>query len=167
MRYVWSAEGLATRYEGFRALLSAVVIVVGLGLAGDVGHAGVESNVWEATGDIEGVWSWVADSPADEAWSGEPVASFFEIKQVNSELLARVMLRNHTGSSIERVTYISFVDGQLSLETESGTEFQGLLNSDGTAIEGTLAGNGFRSNVSLKRVATRKQPQVMVPLRDA
>jgi hypothetical protein len=55
----------------------------------------------------------------------------------------------------------------LNLETEDGTEFQGLLSADGRAIEGTIAWNGFRSNVSLVRVVTRKQPQVMVPLRDA
>ena len=167
MRYVWSADGLATRNEGIRTLLSAVVIVVGTWLAGDVGQAGLEGNVFEVTGDIVGVWSWVAESPADDGWSGDPVASYFEFKQVDSGLMARVMLMNRTGSSIERVTHISFENGQLCLETEDGTEFQGLLSPDGSAIEGTIAWGGFRSHVSLERVVTRKQPQVMVPLRDA
>ncbi len=167
MRYVWSADGLATRNEGIRTLLSAVVIVVGTWLAGDVGQAGLEGNVFEATGDIVGVWSWVADSPADAGWSGDPVASYFEFKKVDSDLIARVMLRDCKGSSIERVTHVSFKNGKLSLETEDGTEFNGLLSPDGHAIEGTIAWDGFSSNVSLERVVTRKQPQVMVPLRDA
>lgn len=167
MRYVWSADGLATRNEGLKTLLSAVVIVVGTWLAGDVGQAGLEGNVFEATGNIVGVWSWVAESPADEGWSGNPVASFFEFKQVDSGLMARVMLRDRSGSSIERVTHITFENGKLRLETEDGIEFQGLLSPDGHVIEGTIARNGFRSKVSLERVVTRKQPQVMVPLRDA
>lgn len=167
MRYIWSAEGSATRNEGPKTLLSAVVIVVGTWLAGDVGQTGPEGNVFEATGNIVGVWSWVAVSPADEAWSGDPVASYFEFKQLKSGLTARVMLRNGTGSSIERVTYISFENGQLCLETAGGTEFKGFLRPDGGAIEGTIAWDGFRSNVSLERVVTRKQAQVMVPLRDA
>ena len=50
MRYIWSADGLATRNEGLKTLLSAVVIVVGTWLAGDVGQAGLEGNVFEATG---------------------------------------------------------------------------------------------------------------------
>jgi len=167
MRYVWSAEGLVTPNEGLRTLLSAVVIVVGTWLAGDAGQAGLEGNVFEATGDIVGVWSWVAESPGDDTWSGDPVASFFEFKQVDSRLMARVMLRDRSGSSIERVTQLSFENGELCLETASGTEFKGLLTSDGRAIEGTIVGDGFRSNVSLERVVTRKHAQVMVPLRDA
>jgi hypothetical protein len=167
MRYVWSAHGLATRNEGLRTLLSAVVIVVGTWLAGDVGQTGLEGNVYEATGDIVGVWSWVAESPADEAWSDDPVASFFEFKEVNSNLMARVMLRDRTGSSIERVTSISFENGELCLVTSGGTEFKGLLSPDGHAIEGTIESDGFRSTVSLERVVTRKHAQVMVPLRDA
>ena len=48
MRYIWSADGLATRNERLKTLLSAVVIVVGTWLAGDVGQAGLEGNVFEA-----------------------------------------------------------------------------------------------------------------------
>ncbi len=167
MRYIWSRDGLATRNEGLRTLLSAVVIVVGTWLTGEVGQTGLESNAFEAAGDIEGVWTWVAESPADKAWSGDPVASFFEFRQVDSGLMARVMLQNRSGSSIEKVTHISFENGRLSLETAGGTEFHGRLSADGRAIDGTIAWDGFRSNVSLERVVTRKRPQVMVPLRDA
>ncbi len=167
MRYVWSRNGLATHHEGLRTLLSAVVIVMGTWLTGEVGQTGLESNAFEATGDIVGVWRWVAESPADRAWSGDPVASFFEFTQVGSGLMARVMLRDRMGSSIEDVTHISFENGRLWLETAGGTEFHGRLSADGRAIEGTFARNGFRSNVSLERVVTRKRPQVMVPLRAA
>lgn len=59
MRYIWSRDGLATHNEGLRTLLSAVLIVVGTWLAGEVGQTGLESNVIEATGDIVGVWTWV------------------------------------------------------------------------------------------------------------
>ena len=167
MRYKWSGDGLATHNEGLRTLLSAVVIVVGTWLAGEVGQTGLESNAFEATGDIVGVWTWVAESPADRAWSGDPVVSFFEFRQADSGLMARVMLRSRTGSSIEDVTDISFENGRLWLETAGGTEFRGRLSADGRAIDGTLAWEGFRSTVSLERVVTRKRPQVMVPLRDA
>jgi hypothetical protein len=162
MRYVRSNDN-----EGFRALLSAVVIVVGTWLAGEVGQAGLESNVFEVTGDIVGVWTWVAESPADEARSDYPVASFFEFRQADSGLMARVMLRDEAGSSIEKVTSLTFENGQLCLATAGGTEFTGRLSADGRVIDGTIAWNGVRSAASLERVATRKRPQVMVPLRDA
>jgi hypothetical protein len=167
MRYVRSGVGLATHNEGLKTLLSAVVIVVGTWLAGEVGQTGLERSAFEATGDIVGVWTWVAETPADRAWSGDPVASFFEFRQVDSGLVARVMLGDRTGSSIEEVTHISFKNGRLCLATAGGTEFNGRLSADGRAIDGTIAWDGFRSNVSLERVVTRKRPQVMVPLRDA
>ncbi|MFQ5529588.1 MAG: hypothetical protein ACE5FP_04500 [Gemmatimonadota bacterium] len=162
MRYARSSDN-----EGFKTLLSAVVIVVGTWLAGEVGHTGLESNVFEVTGDIVGVWTWVAESPADEARSDNPVASFFEFRQADSGLMARVMLRDEDGPSIEQVTSLSFKNGRLCLATAGGTEFSGLLSPDGRAIDGTIAWNGIRSAASLERVATRKRPQVMVPLRDA
>lgn len=108
-----------------------------------------------------------AESPADRAWSGDPVASFFEFRQVGSGLMARVMLRDRTGSSIEDAIHISFENGRLYLETAGGTEFYGRLSDDGRAIDGTIAWDGFRSHVRLERVVTRKRPQVMVPLRHA
>ena len=162
MRYDRSSDN-----EGLRTLLSAVVIVGGTWLAGEAGQAGLESNVFEAAGDIVGVWTWVAESPGDEARSGTPVVSFFEFKQADSGLMARVLLRRAGGSSIEQVTSLSFENGRLCLSTAGGTEFSGLLSPDGLAIEGTIARNGVRSEASLERVATRKRPQVMVPLRDA
>jgi hypothetical protein len=167
MRYVTTSDGLVGRNEGFRALLSVVVIVVGTWLMGETGPAGLESNVFEATGDIVGVWSWVAESPADEAWSGDPVASFFEFKQVDSGLMARVMLRDAGGSSIENVTFLSYEDGWLCLQTAGGAEFRGSLQDDGRTIDGTIDWHGVKARASLERVVTRKRSQVMVPLRDA
>ena len=167
MRYVWTSDGLVGRNEGFRALLSVVVMVVGTWLMGEAGKAGPESNVFEATGDIVGVWSWVAESPADEAWSGDPVASVFEFKEADSGLMARVMLRDRTGSSIEDVTFLSYEDGWLCLQTAGGAEFRGSLRDDGRTIDGTIDWHGVKARASLERVVTRKRLQVMVPLRDA
>lgn len=167
MRYMTTGDGLVGRNEGFRALLSAVVIVMGTWLMGETGQAGVESNVFEATGDIVGVWSWVAESPADEAWSGDPVASLFEFRQADSGLVARVMFRDRSGSSIENVTFLSYEDGWLCLQTAGGTEFRGSLQDDGRTIDGTIDWHGVRAKASLERVVTRKRSQVMVPLRDA
>jgi hypothetical protein len=167
MRYVTTSDGLVGHNEGIRALLSVVVIVVGTWLMGETGQAGLESNVFEATGDIVGVWSWVAESPADEAWSGDPVASFFEFRQADSGLMARVMLRDRSGSSVEKVTFLSYEDGQLCLQTAGGAEFRGSLGDDGRTIDGVIDWHGVKARASLERVVTRKRSQVMVPLRDA
>ena len=167
MRYVKTSDGLVGHNEGFRALLSAVVIVVGTWLMGETGQTGLESNVFEATGDIVGVWSWVAESPADEAWSGDPVASFFEFKQADSGLMARVVFRDGSGSSVENVTFLSYEDGSLCLQTAGGAEFRGILRDDGRTIDGMIDWHGVRARASLERVVTRKRSQVMVPLRDA
>ena len=67
------------RNDGVRAVLSAVAIVSGTWLSGVVDRPVHESNVNEAIGDIDGVWTWVADSPAVDARSDEPVVSYIDV----------------------------------------------------------------------------------------
>lgn len=159
--------GRRIRYEGLKTVLSAVVIVTGLWVSGVVDQAELEGNVLEVTGELVGVWSWVAESPADEAWSGEPVASLFEFRQADAGLVARVLLRSDDSGTIEDVTRIHYEDGNLCLVTAGGTEFHGALRDDGSTIDGTIEIDGIRASARLERVVTRKRPQVMVPLRDA
>lgn len=63
------------RNETFRAVLSVVAVVTGTWLSGAVDRTSAESNANEAIGEFDGVWTWVAESPATDAWSDEPVVS--------------------------------------------------------------------------------------------
>ena len=67
------------RSEGVKAVLSAVAVVSGTWLSGVVDTSATESNVNEAIGEIDDVWTWVADSPAVDARSDEPVVSYFDV----------------------------------------------------------------------------------------
>lgn len=162
-----SWPGRRAANEGWKLGLSLVTVVMGMWMSGVVDRPSVEGNLVQATGDLVGVWTWVAESPADRVRSGEPVASLFEFRQQDTKLVARVLFKDRDSSTIEDVTTLKFEDGRLCLETAGGTEFQGLLRDDGTVLDGTIWMNGIRASARLERVATRKSPQVMVPLRVA
>ena len=66
------------RHEGLRAVLSAVMVVTGTWLSGVVDRPASESSADEAIGDVDGVWTWVAESPAEDVWSDAPVVSTLE-----------------------------------------------------------------------------------------
>lgn len=68
------------RHEGLRAVLSVVMVVTGMWLSGVVDRPASESSVDEAIGDADGVWTWVAESPSADVWSGEPVVSALELR---------------------------------------------------------------------------------------
>lgn len=67
------------RNEKMRAALSVVAVVTGTWLSGVVDRPAAESNANEAIGEFDGVWTWVAESPAADAWSDEPVVSASDV----------------------------------------------------------------------------------------
>ena len=68
------------RHEGLRAVLSVAAVVMGTWLSGVVDRPAMESSVNEATGDVGEVWTWVAESLGQDARSGEPAVSSFDLR---------------------------------------------------------------------------------------
>ena len=67
------------RNEKVRAVLSVVAVVMGTWLSGVVDRSAAESSASEAIGEFDGVWTWVAESPAADARSDDPVVSTSDV----------------------------------------------------------------------------------------
>lgn len=68
------------RRERLRALLSLGAVVTGTWLSGVVDGQATGAGADEATWDLEGVRTWVVESPVVVAWSEEPVVSSFDLR---------------------------------------------------------------------------------------
>lgn len=91
MRRMATAHGSGN--EKFRAVLSVVAVVTGTWLSGVVDRPAAESNANEAIGEFDGVWTWVAESPAADARSDEPVVSYSEVPRGNAGTVTKAAPR--------------------------------------------------------------------------
>lgn len=81
------------RNEKLRAVLSVVAVVTGTWLSGVVDRPATGSNANETLGEFDGVRTWVAESPAADGRSGEPVVSYSDVPCGNAGIAVKAAHR--------------------------------------------------------------------------